>query len=261
MNTVSSWIRRSDGPYECTEAFFRGTAYSPHRHDTYTFAVTTYGVQTFNYRGELRHSTPGKVVVLHPDELHDGQAGTDEGFGYRSVCVAPSDVQDALGGQPLPFIKTGISKSVELADIVNTLLADIDQDERADALSQLGSVLSQISGEPLPKKSMDTYAVQRAKAFIDDRILTGFNLTELEREVNQDRWKLSRDFRALLGTSPYRYLTMRRLDLARHLLLEGGSIADVAHACAFSDQSHFNRHFKKSYGLSPRRWLVSMSRR
>lgn len=262
MNTTSSWLRRSNGPHECTEAFFRGSAYSPHRHDTYTFAVTTYGVQSFNYRGELRHSTPGKIVVLHPDELHDGQAGTEEGFGYRSVCVAPSDIQDALGGHPLPFVKTGISTSLELAEIVNTLLADleleIEEDERDDAISELANVLRQISDQPVPKNSIDSHAVRQAKAFIEDRIVSGFSLSELEKEVNQDRWKLSRDFRSLLGTSPYRYLTMRRLDLARQLLLQGRGITDVAYTCAFSDQSHFNRHFKKSYGLSPRRWLVSM---
>ncbi|QIG53125.1 hypothetical protein G6N82_02215 [Altererythrobacter sp. BO-6] len=49
-----------------------GAAFSPHRHDTYTVAVTMAGVQTFNYRGEMRYSLPGQVLILHPDELHDG---------------------------------------------------------------------------------------------------------------------------------------------------------------------------------------------
>ena len=76
MGKNKSWVSRADGETERIEACFSGLAYAPHSHDTYTLALTTQGVQSFNYRGELRHSLPGEVVILHPDETHDGQAGT-----------------------------------------------------------------------------------------------------------------------------------------------------------------------------------------
>lgn len=262
MKSANSWIRRSTGPHECIEAFFFGSAYSPHRHDTYTLALTTHGVQSFNYRGELRHSVPGKVIVLHPDELHDGKAGTDAGFGYRSVYVSPGDIQRVLGGHPLPFISTGLSGSADLARIVLALWSDlehpIDQGEREDTIADLAIVLRRISGQALPESRIDTEAVERSKRFIEEKVTEGFTLSELEAEIGEDRWKLSRQFRSLFGTSPYRYLIMRRLDLARDLMLAGYSIADAAHASSFSDQSHFNRHFRQCYGLSPKAWLVAM---
>src|ERR1700750_1404381 len=68
---------------ERLEARFRGRAFSPHRHDTYAIGITLAGVQTFRYRGEARHCLPGQWHILHPDEIHDGAAGTDEGFAYR----------------------------------------------------------------------------------------------------------------------------------------------------------------------------------
>ncbi|TIW84422.1 MAG: AraC family transcriptional regulator, partial [Mesorhizobium sp.] len=64
---------------ERIEARFHGSAFDPHRHDTYAIGVTLRGVQTFRYRGAARLSLPGQVIVLHPDELHDGGAGTEEG--------------------------------------------------------------------------------------------------------------------------------------------------------------------------------------
>src|SRR5438046_89300 len=64
-------------------------AFEPHRHDTYAIGVTTAGVQRFGYRGSRRTCLPGQVHVLHPDELHDGAAGTDEGLRYRILYVAP----------------------------------------------------------------------------------------------------------------------------------------------------------------------------
>ena len=68
QSLVTSWVKRAAGETERIEACFSGLAYAPHSHDTYTLALTTAGVQSFNYRGELRHSLPGEVVILHPDE-------------------------------------------------------------------------------------------------------------------------------------------------------------------------------------------------
>src|SRR5260370_6544211 len=68
------------GGIERPEARFLGRAFAPHRHDTYAIGITLWGVQTFSYRGMLRRCLPGQCHVLHPDELHDGAAGSDAGF-------------------------------------------------------------------------------------------------------------------------------------------------------------------------------------
>lgn len=39
-------------------------------------------------------------------------------------------------------------------------------------------------------------------------------LDTLSQVSGRDRWSLSRDFRTLYGTSPWRYVMMRRLDFA-----------------------------------------------
>lgn len=256
-------VRRSIGSRECIEAFFYGAAYAPHRHDTYTFALTTHGVQSFNYRGSLRHSMPGKAVILHPDELHDGYAGTDGGFGYRSICISPVEIQKVLGGRPLPFVETGMSKSCQLIAILNILTSELDtaldDAEFDDVIFDLTTELATLSGESEKILSADYASVKLAQEYIDDNVIEGFAMPDLEHQIGQSRWQISRDFRSLLGTSPYRYLIMRRLDRARQLIFKGHTIAGAAFACSFSDQSHFNRNFRKTYGISPKSWLTSLS--
>src|SRR5260370_8649895 len=88
---------------ERLEAHFVGQAFAPHRHDTYAIGVTLAGVQTFRYRGEQRTSLPGQLHILHPDEVHDGGSGTDEGFAYRILYIDPRLIGQALCGRPLPF--------------------------------------------------------------------------------------------------------------------------------------------------------------
>jgi hypothetical protein len=89
---------------ERMEAHLHGQAFSRHRHDTYAIGMTFSGVQRFYFRGEQWHCLPGQCHILHPDEAHDGGAGTDAGFGYRIVYVDPALVLQALGGQALPFV-------------------------------------------------------------------------------------------------------------------------------------------------------------
>jgi hypothetical protein len=89
---------------ERAEVYLSTCTFEPHRHDTYAIGVTTAGVQTFCYRGSRRICLPGQMHILHPDETHDGTAGTEEGFGYRILYLAPALVHDALDGDPLPFV-------------------------------------------------------------------------------------------------------------------------------------------------------------
>lgn len=38
------------------------------------------GVQAFKYRGAMRYSLPGQVLILHPEEVHDGHCYDEAGF-------------------------------------------------------------------------------------------------------------------------------------------------------------------------------------
>lgn len=253
------WIVRAPGDLERFEARFGGVAFAPHRHDTYVFAVTLEGVQSFDYRGGTRHSLPGQLVVLHPDELHDGRAGDGAVFRYRSAHVAPTRIQDVLGGRPLPFLDGGVSSDPRLLSGVQALLADFQRPlsdlEHQDALYDLSRALLAIAGDARPINSINRVAALRAREYIEARVGESFSLEDLERATGHDRWQLSRDFRALFGTSPYRYLIARRLDRARRLLLAGCAGVDAAFACGFADQSHFGRAFKKTFGMTPNTWL------
>ena len=56
--------------------------------------------------------------------------------------------------------------------------------------------------------------ITKAVILSQDGMTLGASQT-LERITGLNRYALARQFRACFGTSPYRYLTMRRLDRAR----------------------------------------------
>jgi AraC-like DNA-binding protein len=70
---------------------------------------------------------------------------------------------------------------------------------------------------------------------------------------------LVRSFTRQFGLSPHAYLTGRRIDTARHLMLHGARPADVATMVGFYDQAHFTRNFKRHTATTPASYARSHS--
>ncbi|MBA1376742.1 AraC family transcriptional regulator [Pseudomonas brassicacearum] len=260
-NNRSDWMVRApeSKKLERIEAYFSGHGYSAHRHDTYAIGFTLSGVQSFNYRHSKRHSQPGGTIVLHPDEVHDGEAGTRDGFHYRMSYIEPSLIQQVLGGRPLPFIEGGLSNDPRLniatRRLLNTLEHRLDPLEEDDAIYDVAQALAVAAGRQRGRRLLDYPAAERARLFIHDALGQPITLDDLVEASGRDRWSLSRDFRAMYGTSPYRYITQRRLNEARRLLMHGLPLSEAALACGFFDQSHMTRLHTQAFGISPARGL------
>ena len=65
------------------------------------------------------------------------------------------------------------------------------------------------------------------------------------------KYHLSHAFTREVGVSLHRYITLRRLLMARQLLSAGVPAGQVSSACGFSEYTSFYRAFKAEYGISP----------
>jgi AraC-like DNA-binding protein len=261
----SDWIWQSSdaGGIEFLEAWFQGTAYHKHRHDTYGICLTDVGVQAFDYRGAARVSLPGQVTVLHPDEPHDGRAGTEAGFGYRLLYVEPALVFDAVrllrGNEAsLPFVRDPVLKNAKLSRAMRSAFDD-DREPLAldDLVVQIAEGLLEAdpsATRPATARHLDVAAIERARQFLDAEKTRVVRSWELEAATGLSRYELARQFRAVMGTSPYRYLLMRRLAFARAEIAGGRALVDVALEAGFADQAHFTRVFTAALGITPARY-------
>ncbi|MFM9849819.1 MAG: AraC family transcriptional regulator [Hyphomicrobiaceae bacterium] len=249
----------SDDGIERMAAFFRGHAFSPHRHDTYAIGLTSVGVQAFTYRGETQHCMPGQAFVLHPDEKHDGRPGDDRGFGYRVAYIDPALLLTASGAGGLPFMRAPVSSDAQLTDAIEEVMQAQEGDANDVALTsslvRLADVMSGLSGIVRAKAvRVHLPGVEAARDVLIGRGVAHVSMGELEAISGLSRWELARQFRAAYGVSPHRFHLLRRLGVARGMLMQSGPLADIALSCGFADQAHLTRHFKSAFGLSPGRW-------
>jgi AraC-like DNA-binding protein len=254
------WSTATESGVELFAAHLRQAAYHRHRHDTYAICLTTGGIQAFNYRGAAEMSTPGQVVVLHPDELHDGRAGTDAGFSYQMLYVEPAAIFEAarvLCGRAcaLPFVRTAVATNAKLSATITSAFQNAREPLALDAVVLRlaeGLVESDPSCKSVTRpRHVDVAAIERAQQYLDAEKTRVVRSAELEAVTGLTRYELARQFRAVCGTSPYRYLLMRRLGAAREQIGRRQPLVEVAFASGFADQAHFTRMFKAAFGLTP----------
>lgn len=243
---------------------YLSTAFEPHRHDTYAIGITTAGVQTFRYRGSRQVCLPGQLHFLHPDEPHDGAAGTEDGFGYRIIYLAPELVRQALDGDALPFVANPVQPQTVTTRQVASFLDCIDEPigdlARVEIAVAVADTLRMLSGRADQRRvRIDNRSVELVRDYLIAHAREQTPVSTLERIAGADRFTIARHFRRAFGTSPDRYRTMRRLSFARTAIETGVSLARAAADAGFADQSHMTRQFKKTYGLTPGHWAKAVA--
>jgi AraC-like DNA-binding protein len=239
---------------ERVEVHLRAVAFEPHRHDTYAVGITTHGVQRFRYRGADRVCLPGELHVLHPDETHDGRAGTADGFGYRILYIAPELVREALGGAGLPFVADPVQRAAPaMVDVLGDVDEPIDELAAAAIATAVADTLASLS-RTRREMRVDVQAAALAREYLDAHPAEQTAAETLEAVTGTDRYALARHFRRAFGTSPDRYRVLRRVERAKDAMERGESLVRAAAATGFADQSHLTRQFKRAYGLTPQRW-------
>lgn len=262
-----NWIdlkQDTETAIETLRAHFEGHAYDPHFHDSYLVGVTEQGVQQFNCRRARHDSTPGKVFLLEPGEIHDGKAPAAEGFTYRMLYLDPQWLarelatlfESAPANAQLGFAQTLASDRPLAQAAVGAFAALHGKELRIVRQSALDNLLDRLTGQlqwrlrterdpRLPQVAL------RARDYLHAHAHEDISLDPLAKLCGIDRFRLTRAFRAAFGLAPHAYLVQLRLARARRLLAGGAWPAAVASELGFADQSHLGRWFLRAYGMTP----------
>ena len=99
------------------------------------------------------------------------------------------------------------------------------------------------------------WQARRALAHIEENLGSKIAIRELAGLVAFSKSHFSRAFKRSLGLSPMAYVTRRRVERAKILMIStDAQLTEIALACGFADQSHLNRSFRRVVGVSPGVW-------
>src|SRR5271154_5666445 len=100
-----------------------------------------------------------------------------------------------------------------------------------------------------------TWQERRAKELLSANLQRDVSTADLARECSLSVSHFARAFRQTTGLPPHQWLLRHRIDEAHTLLRDARiSLAELARACGFADQSHFTKVYTRLRGISPGAW-------
>jgi AraC-like DNA-binding protein len=212
-----------------------------------------------------RHGATGtaSVLLLPPGVPHDGRTVTASGFRKRVLYLDDSVLPQRLADRAVdtPVVDDGL-----LRQRIHQLHAALAHSgDELEAESRLAFIRERLhfhldAIQPRTPGREASRLAAELRDLLDARLQPGISLHEAAAILHAHPTHLIRCFKRTYGLPPHTYLTGKRIDQARRLLLDGHRPAEVAAAVGFHDQAHLNRHFTRHVGTTPARYKTDGDR-
>lgn len=261
------WRDATLGDVELLRATYVTHSFSRHMHECYAIGVIDAGVEEFSYRGMTHRAGANQIVVVHPGEVHTGQAGVPSGWQYRMFYPQVSLLQRAAQelhetSISLPYFPNPVITDPELAGQMRRLHKVLEHpDSQLERDSRFLWTFAQLiarhgdwcSSRDLPSVSLP---LQPILDYLQTHYAESISLEQLANLAHLKPLRFLRWFQREMGLPPHAYLLQVRVEQAKRLLAAGVPIAQVAVDTGFSDQSHLHRHFKRWVGITPGQYAL-----
>lgn len=259
---VRAWRPGVPGVAEVFHARFIEHVYPLHTHDTWTVLLVDRGAVRYDLEHD-EHGVLGSTVALLPPHIpHNGQSATGDEFRKRVLYLEPDQIDTDLIGRAVdrPEVVDADLRA-QISEIHGALLRPGDEFEAESRLSLVRErITAHLRRMPPPVGARDAALARRLRDLLDSRVPDGLGLGEAAQLLQAHPTHLVRTFSNEFGLPPHRYLTGRRVDRARRLLLAGLPAAEVATSVGFHDQPHLTRQFKRVLGVTPAAYARGHSR-
>ena len=229
-----------------------------HGHDFYELEIIAEGEIRTVYNGHELLATRGDVFLMTPQDLHEYSGGV--GASIYKLQFNGDAIPDALRMKIIDMKSRRLHPSDEvLSETVSLLAAMQGEAVRRSAvisarlLECVLLLVTEESAESEPKRTGEA-DMQRALFYIHEHFKENPTLSEVAALIPLDPRYFCRRFKEHTGKTYKEYLTGLKLRYARRLLLATDlSVLRIAESAGFGAQSHFNKEFKREFGVSPLR--------
>jgi AraC-like DNA-binding protein len=242
-------------------------------HDFYAVSLNYGGRGAFHCRHALRDAVPGTCNLIAPGELHTGHATSGDGWIYRNLYIdahlMTALLHDLDWQNPLEVkFKLPLVNDDVLAGRLAFAFASLKE---ANSLLQNESLLLSVVArlatdhfvqrQSLRELGREPAAVRRIREWLDAHPEQNVSVHSLADIAGLSPYYLVRVFHKYVGVPPHQYQKNVRVLKARKLLAAGETISEVAYRAGFCDQSHLNRCFKTTLGVTPGKYAACGSQR
>lgn len=249
------------------EAKYQKFAFQRHYHLDFHLGLITHGAQKFQYQGNSHQVGHGQIVIMPPDELHDGQSKLESGYEVNVFAIEPhllSDLADLKqNGQIIHFNELIISDPQIFSQLSNLHgllrrenLSQLTKDclpfEGFNQLFDRYGSLERQKVVPLGNQSLGTL-----KDYLMANLDQAVRLDSLSELCQLSPTQFQRHFKAQTGMTPYAWFARLRLEQGMKLLQAGQCGTDVAHQSVSMIKRISAKRLNRPTAFPLLKWLVN----
>jgi len=245
-----------------------------HHHDFYEVYFFLSGNVEYRVEGRLYQLEPGDLLLISPLEFHQSIVRPDTAPYERVVLWINKAYLEQFSGE------VSLTRCFDTALPTHTNLLRPTPAQKADLVVRFGELLQESYGSdyghnlsaigqllqlmvhinrmalrlpsPAPAREQSSPLISKVLSYIGEHYDQELSLESLAQQFYVSKYHLSHEFSRIVGTSVYRYITLKRLLIARQMLAGGVAPGVVYANCGFRDYANFYRAFRAQYGVSPR---------
>lgn len=243
-----------------------------HYHDFYEIFCFLDGDVDYWVDGSLYHLQPGDILLINPTELHKPIPRTDTQVYERIVLWLNKKYLSGIDGGIFEhcfhtespsyqkILRLSANERNQAFTLAKKMAEEFYSEEFASKsctyglLLQFMTLINRISLQADATAS-ENYSTPTLIAdilsYIGEHYGEKLSLDKLADHFFINKYYLSHEFKKTVGTSVHRYITLKRLNVAYNLLLEGYTPHQASTACGFGDYTSFFRAFRAEYGVAP----------
>ncbi|WP_034632709.1 AraC family transcriptional regulator [Maridesulfovibrio bastinii] len=268
-------FKKAESPIGMTvlNAVMTDFSYSEHAHEEIAVGVTLSGIQEFTCNGSLFRSHPGDILIFNPGDVHNGHPGDNDALKYTmlyldrrdfyALAASTVDKKQPCFRMPETNFRDNVLKKMilEMSGLVSPETSSGLEYEQLQY--EIAKHFSRRLGIFIPDAFIENKdsLLLRARDYILDNITRDISIEELCSLVNISKFHFIRLFRSQFGMTPHKYILNQKINMVRQALKTGAPPSMVAQDFGFFDASHMNRHFKRTYGITPKQYQRQLFKR
>jgi AraC family transcriptional regulator len=209
---------------------------------------------------EIAEDVPGILHIYLPlSRFSQSNLGTNIDEPGISVLSYERAFEDPL----LAEIAHAIASELQAQTSAGRLLVEALASSLAARLVQKRfSASSDQSFLRLTRQGLDQRRLFRVLDYIEANVEGDLTIDRMASIACLSRYHFARAFTQAVGQSPHRYVSTKRLERAKALLIHGDrSLVDIALALGFSCQANFTRAFRQATGQTPSQYRQKLGSR
>jgi AraC-like DNA-binding protein len=251
---------------------------SSHVHNCYELIHFINFSGTYSVEGHVYEFNNNDILITNPSELHRTLLPPDTLYENQQLLLREAFLAEFILDDYNPFralkyrelgcqnkIQASIVKQYRLDDLLNQIAWYHDNSLpesrvmiKSLCLQLLTHVNNIVTIEPNKKEIHNI--IQDILVYINANLTERITLKLLEERFNISKYYISRLFKQQTGYTFVEYTIIKRIHLAKELMLNGMYASEAALEAGFGDYSNFYRSFKHASGMSPYDYMAQLKK-